>query len=288
MKASYKHIAGFSFMELVIVLLIAGLLLGGVMTGSKIVRDAQLNTIVEETETIQKGINGFIATYNALPGDISDATDKLGAKLGDPVTGPNIQNGDGDGILESSELLYAFQHLAAAGYIIGVYDGATAQPGVGVMGSATDSSLAYEITISSNVVYIKASKYSTATGYAFFTPQEAYQIDARYDDGVPGTGLITAALGTGNIGNCISASAYDLTNSKEACVLSFRSKAAPSTAIATSVASTGCPDGTGGTVAAASTRTTANCSNYGFAAKALTEVCQTGGYWEVQSGQTCP
>lgn len=218
-----------------------------------------------------------------------NASDRLGANLGASV----ILNGDGNGFIDGTENMILFQHLAAAGFISGIYD-ATAQPLVGLMASTTDSELTFSIATSSNEIYIRISRYQAGTGIGVsaFSPQEAWKCDQKYDDGIPGEGIIRASAGTGNIGNCLDVAAYDLENEDKACIMEFRSKAAPASVVQAAAVETGCSTADGDIVAAASTRTDENCDDYGFASKNITETCVDGGngkfYWEVNSGQTCP
>jgi len=63
---------GFSLVELSIVLIIIGLLVAGVSTGSKLIHSAKLRTIITDMQEYQTGLKTFKLTYDELPGDMKD------------------------------------------------------------------------------------------------------------------------------------------------------------------------------------------------------------------------
>ncbi len=66
--------AGFSLLELSIVLVIIGLLASGVMVGQSLVRGAELRSVMNDHNKILSATNAFRLKYNALPGDMRNAT----------------------------------------------------------------------------------------------------------------------------------------------------------------------------------------------------------------------
>ncbi|MGB1540395.1 MAG: prepilin-type N-terminal cleavage/methylation domain-containing protein, partial [Rickettsiales bacterium] len=65
--------AGFSLVELSIVLVILGLLTGGILGGQSLIRAAELRSVSKEYEKYQTAINIFKDKYFALPGDFNNA-----------------------------------------------------------------------------------------------------------------------------------------------------------------------------------------------------------------------
>lgn len=118
----------FSLVELSIVLVILGLLVGGIMTGQNLIRAAELRSVSSEGDTYRTAVNLFRDKYLALPGDMRNAHD-FWDDGADGVCGTAAEcNGDGDGELEDSDVNpqenYRFwQHLALAGLITGDYTG---------------------------------------------------------------------------------------------------------------------------------------------------------------------
>ena len=109
---------GFTLIEIAIVLVIIGLLLGGVLKGQELITSARVRNLIAHQDGVKAADFGFLDRYRALPGDYSQATANI------PGCGA-CQNGDNNGqvllngaILES---ISAWEHLSKAGFITGSY-----------------------------------------------------------------------------------------------------------------------------------------------------------------------
>lgn len=70
MPTNYK--LGFTLLELSIVLVIIGLIVGGVVAGQNLIRNAELNSIHSNFTQIKIALNNYRFKYNALPGVRTD------------------------------------------------------------------------------------------------------------------------------------------------------------------------------------------------------------------------
>ncbi len=66
--------AGFTLVEIAIVLVIIGLLLGGVLKGQELIENSRIKSIVNDMKAVQAAYNGYIDRYKAIPGDEVAAT----------------------------------------------------------------------------------------------------------------------------------------------------------------------------------------------------------------------
>jgi prepilin-type N-terminal cleavage/methylation domain-containing protein len=102
---------GFTLVEIAIVLVIIGLLIGGVLRGQELLNSARINTISSQQSAIKTAYFGFLDRYKALPGDLSAAQ----TILINSSTAPASAAGDGNILLADSAAF--FNNIAQAGFI---------------------------------------------------------------------------------------------------------------------------------------------------------------------------
>ncbi len=122
----YKDMKGFSLIELAVSIVVIGLLVGGIAGGSKLLGQAEIRAMIAQMDQYKADYNNFKLEYNAVPGDMSDASVFFsGCATGG--TGNNNCNGNGDGYitfnmanfsdgdLNGDELCKFFRHLYMSG-----------------------------------------------------------------------------------------------------------------------------------------------------------------------------
>ncbi len=65
---------GYTLIEMSIVLVIIGLIVGGILVGQNLIHSAKIRYTVSQYERFNTATNTFIGKYNCLPGDCANAT----------------------------------------------------------------------------------------------------------------------------------------------------------------------------------------------------------------------
>ena len=242
----------FSLVELSIVLVILGLLVGGVLSGQSLIRAAELRSVITQLQKFTAANNSFKDKYLAVAGDMANATqfwqaaDATGPTqciiaLVAGVSGSQTCNGNGDGYVGFSgnawpEPALYWQHLASAGLIEGKYAG---YHGVGIGTCCFYSTINSPQGRISNSLWVPYSWDDTPMQYQFggqtppvsgmpagsatgniLRPEELWNIDTKLDDGKPNTGKVTSSGGS-CLTDATPTASYLLTNSDISCYAIF-------------------------------------------------------------------
>ncbi len=255
MKDDMIKKSGFSLLELSIVLVIIGLIAGGIVAGSSMIRAAELRAVITEQSKFATSVHTFRDKYLGIPGDLKNAGAFWGYPGGNAAncpatagTGTETCDGDGNNILNSGgaseygEWFTFWQHLANAELLEGAYTGIS---GSGGGGHAIDDNVPHSKLSGSNwFAYnwnqsftgnlsvfdgtytknsIQFSGLGTGTGSPsnhMLNPEESWNIDKKMDDGKPATGTWRERLWD----NCTDATAssdvgadYLLSNADKVC-----------------------------------------------------------------------
>ena len=225
-KASAKRQQGFTLIELSIVLVIIGLIVGGVLVGQDLIKAAELRATIGQLEKYNAAVNTFRGKYAGIPGDLQATQASSFGLFG--FTGGSaggIGMGDGNGLLEGSsaangstlaigEPIAFFRHLSDANLI----DGAFGSSGNSLIVASTGALTGTVSNISQTLPPAKLGRgnyvavysasgnnyyelnaitsISTAGAYTAAAPQltpvESYNMDTKLDDGMPNTGNVIA------------------------------------------------------------------------------------------------
>ena len=190
-RETYRNEKGFTLVELAIVIVIIGILLGGIIKGQELIKNAKIKRTYNAQKEIAAAINTYYDRYKYYPGDDPQATTRF-----NPLT-YTVANGNGNGLIGvgagntaanfacaqgAGEQCDAWAELRMAGIIDGnafanpthPYGGAMAMSyyNVAAVGAGSVARLAHWIHMQS-------------------IPYDVAQIlDRQFDDGNAGTGSI--------------------------------------------------------------------------------------------------
>jgi len=191
--------SGFTLIEIAIVLVIIGLLLGGILKGQELINSARVKNLANDFRNIPVFIYGYQDKFRALPGDDIAAV----AHVGTTSITPGV--GDGDGVIggnwdstnNTDESFLFWQHVRLAGLA----------PGPTAL-TATDYQ---QRNAAGGVIGIQgAAPFTGMTGTYFICSggilgRFAKQLDTQLDDGNTATGslmvgtTLPTAIATGSI-----------------------------------------------------------------------------------------
>ena len=122
---------GFTLIELSIVLVIIGLIVGGILVGRDMIKTAALQSQIAQIDKYKAAANAFKLKYSGLPGDIPlpslyglyqpSGTGGLGLGNNDGLITSQGRNGSDCGVRFSGEITLFWYHLSQAGLIDGAY-----------------------------------------------------------------------------------------------------------------------------------------------------------------------
>lgn len=186
--------SGFTLIEIAIVLVIIGLLLGGILKGQELITQGRIRNVANDFQSMTAAINLYQDRYRALPGDDPSAATRWTA------AGSTTSSGNGDGTIGTGtagtptynsttltdESRLFWQHLRLAGLI----GGATT---TGAIGTATPPNAASGVTGVQNGAFGISGIVVCSNN---LSAKIAQAIDTQFDDGNATTGSVRAIIGT--------------------------------------------------------------------------------------------
>jgi prepilin-type N-terminal cleavage/methylation domain-containing protein len=231
--------SGFTLVELSIVIIIVGLIVTGVIGGQRLIQQAKLRTVVSDKADVETAVNNFRSEYNALPGDMKNASSFWDACGGSDA----VCDGDGNKKIlhnvtaNTSESYAAWVHLGNSGHYPGSFTGAFATGGV-VNVTAPEAGFRQNVVLTllhdaglvansvpagmnftGNLVLFGGTRTNALADKPFLKPSEAYGIDKKIDDGLPASGRAFAVDGAAvapgtytGADQCFTAAGYNVSD----------------------------------------------------------------------------
>ncbi len=199
--------SGFTLVEIAIVLVIIGLLLGGVLKGQELINSAKVKNMVNDFRTVSSLVYSYQDRFRAFPGDQTGAqlTNAFGAGVATPSTttsslGNARLDGNWNDATTAAETFVMWQHVRLANLASGVTD--TADPNY-LPVNADGGRIGIESGLDSTgvpapwITGMRGSFYVCSTG---ILGRYVRQIDTTMDDGNTAGGnvrAVTLAAGRG-------------------------------------------------------------------------------------------
>jgi type II secretory pathway pseudopilin PulG len=185
--------------EIAIVLVIIGLLLGGILKGQEMITQAKIKNVINDFNGITAAVTSYQDRYRALPGDDQNATTRW--------TTQAPANGNGDGVIaglynanntagtggapaNTAESNLFWQHLRIAGFVPGLTMGTGS-------GTPPQNATGGIMGVETAVVGTNGLGFTSVIVCSSNIPDKvAIAVDTQSDDANPGTGQIRAQLQT--------------------------------------------------------------------------------------------
>lgn len=213
--SSRKAQSGFTLVEIAIVLVIIGLLLGGVLKGQELIENGRVKNAANDMNGISAAYNSYLDRYRKLPGDDGPIATLNGR--GGSWTGMAAGNNNGVLAITAAQTFTGggegdefFRHLRASGFITGNPGdvGANALP-VNAWGGRLG------VTNDVNIQGRLAARLLTCLGSV--PGKAAAALDVQLDDGQPNNGTLRATQGANNAAPGAADAAYNEAQSYTIC-----------------------------------------------------------------------
>lgn len=205
---------GFSMTELSVVIVVMALILASVITGSTLIERARIRAIISEVTNFKLAVNSFNAKYDSYPGDFNEASEYWNGSTDGNADG-NIQFVNASNNYEG---YIAWQSLSYAKMLNNPYVGTrtdgVAQLAIDIPESKTGGGYFFEygthgfsnrnlLVLGTPIDINVADTALTVDG--ILTPNQAFEVDSKMDDGSPISGNIRGQEGTNSVAeSCVN------------------------------------------------------------------------------------
>jgi prepilin-type N-terminal cleavage/methylation domain-containing protein len=164
---------GFTLVELAIVLVIIGIILGAVLKGQELINNAKIKRLYNQYREVLAAVYTYYDKYGKYPGDDPNAATRWSTATPPPASGNN------DGLIGGfTESCQAWYHMRLANILTGTNTQAPSNPYGGSVG------IGYATVRDLTTMWI---------GFNNVPGDVCQSLDQMYDDGVYNTGSIRAS-----------------------------------------------------------------------------------------------
>jgi prepilin-type N-terminal cleavage/methylation domain-containing protein len=187
---------GFTLVEIAIVLVIIGLLLGGILKGQEMITQAKIKNVIADFSGVSAAYHGYQDRYRAIPGDDPNAATRW-------AVAPAAFSGSGNGVVEgtynvacpsplvaaSPESCDFWDHLRRAGFVSGSGGQQPFNALTGMIGVQTGDGAAGPTMLNAGAGFVGLIMCS-----ANLPDKIAIAVDTQMDDGVAGLGTVRGLI----------------------------------------------------------------------------------------------
>ena len=188
---------GFTLVEIAIVLVIIGLLLGGILRGQELIQNARVRNIIDQQNGIKAAFFGFQDRFRMIPGDLT------AAQIAQVGSGVIVAGTPASGAIEVTDSAAAFQNITVTGFI-------SCQTCTAAAAAASDAANSPAnvyggiLQIATDNVYSSATAFTGAPAAArhniktgnLIPSNVLFEADTKVDDGVPNNGQFRFSVWT--------------------------------------------------------------------------------------------
>lgn len=227
---------GFTLVELAVVMIIVGLLIGGILKGQEMIANAQITATVAQVKGIDAATSTFRDQYDSFPGDMANASTRLPNCTANPCN-----NGNGNARLDvavgaiaaiANESGYYFNHMRTTDLLTGFDGSATAafgqafpiaEAGGGYMIGYVSTAVAPTGFTAAefrpgHYLVLTGQVAAVANGTGILTPSQAARIDRKIDDGRSNAGSVLSETTAA----CRDANNYNEDTPNQLCNIAIR------------------------------------------------------------------
>lgn len=214
-----RNQSGFTLIEIAIVLVIIGLLLGGVLKGQELINSAKVKNLATDFKNVPLYIYGYQDKYRALPGDDAAAASHVSgatnATTPAGTQGNGVINGNWNSTTTTDESYLFWQHVRLAGLAPG-----STTPGStdylplnsvgGTIGLQSGTSTAANSPINASAGPTNPIRGSYILCSTAILGKFVKQLDTQMDDGNTASGSMMATPTTGYAIGAVATATADI------------------------------------------------------------------------------